>query len=516
MKRKSLRKIPRHTEEVFKIKTESNFLGLLRLGFLGILILAQFGLLIWLNVVMVELFVWYLVFTACISICCALNAMVSNRNSLSKTVWVFFILLFFPISFIIYFLASDKLFFRKDKKKYQALFERTAHWIPKGRETDDELATYLNTVADFESYQNTRLKYYETGALLFDDVMTSIANAEHYVFIEYFIMTDGALLNRILAILEPKIKEGLEVRIIYDSLGSHAKLKVKTLNRIRKMGIKIYPFNRLSPTLSFGQNYRDHRKYVIVDGSVAYTGGANLADEYTNEKRMYGYWKDEGIRVEGEAVDRIVVDFLRHYEFVCGKEEDYSQFMNHYEKIESTSMVVPYVDGLDYPDPIGKNAYMQLMMSAKKRLYLMTPYFIGDDTIYDILKNKASSGVDVRIILPDVPDKAMVYMVSKANAEALLKYGVQIYTLRHCFVHSKVMLSDDKAIIGSINMDMRSLYQQFESAIYTNDTDVVSSVARDFDNSFEQSYKLDAHSAKKHGVLFRIFAALLQCFSPLM
>lgn len=516
MKRRSLRRIPRRTEEVFRIKTESNFFGLLRMAFLALIILAQFGLLILLNVWVIELFVWYLIITACISVLCALSVVVSERNSLSKTIWVLFLLLFFPVSFFIFFLANDKIFFRGEKRKYKNIFERTKQWVPKGVENDNEVACYLNTAGDFEAYRNTRLKYYETGALLFDDVLLDLANAKHFVFIEFFIFSDSRLLNRILEILEPKIKEGLDVRIIYDSLGSHAKIKDKTLYRIHKMGIKIYTFKRLSPVLSFGQNYRDHRKYIIIDGMVAYSGGANLADEYTNEKRMYGYWKDEGLRIEGEAIDRITLDFLRHYEYVSGKAEDYYTFMNKYEKFESDSFIVPYVDGLDYTVPIGKNAYLKLMMSAKKRLYLMTPYFIGDDTIYDILKNKALSGVDVRILLPDIPDKAMVYMVSRANAESLLKYGVQVFTLRHSFVHSKVMLSDDDVILGSINMDMRSLYQQFESAFYINDESITSAVEKDFNNSFEQSFKLDANSAKKHSIFFRIFAVFLQCWSPLM
>lgn len=514
--RRSIRRIPRKQEEIFKIKTDSNFIGLLRLGFLGILILAQVAILILLSIWVAEVFIWYLVITAVLSILCALSVIVSDKNSLSKTVWILFLLVFFPVSFIVYILASDKLFFRGDKKKYQKIFDRTEQWIPKGVENDNEVAAYLKNAGGFEAYQNTKLTYFDTGAKLFDDVLTQIANAKKYVFIEFFIFSDGRLLNRILNLVEPKIKEGLEVRIIYDSFGSHAKLKDKTYYRMIKMGIHVYSFNKLTPILTFGQNYRDHRKYIIVDGKVAYTGGANLADEYTNEKRMYGYWKDEGIKVEGEAVDRMILDFLRHYEFVSRKHEDFSQFMNLYEKQESKSLVVPYVDGLDYPVPIGKNAYLKLMMSAKKRLYIMTPYFVGDDPIYDVLKNKAMSGVDVRIILPDVPDKPLVYMVSMANAEALLKYGIKIYTLNNCFVHSKVMLSDDETIIGSINIDMRSFYQQFESAVYTDDKEIIRDVNEDFQKSFEKSTQIKPESAKKHNIFFRFFAIILQCWSPLM
>lgn len=515
---KRFKKIPKHAEEIYKIKTDSNFVGLLRLGFLGILILCQVALLVFLSIVASEVFPWYLLISAILSLICAFHALGSNRNSLSKAVWILFVLTFFPVGFFVYFLASNKMFFAKDKRKYKKIFARTSSWIPLSSPNveENEIGQYLKEVGKFNSYKDTKLKYFYAGSVLFDDVLEELLNAKEYVFIEFFIFSSGMLLDRILAILEPKIKAGLDVRIIYDSFGSHAKLKDEDWIRMKKMGIKIYSFNRLTPVLAFSQNYRDHRKFIIIDGRVAYTGGANLGDEYTNEKRMYGYWKDEGIKVSGKSVDRMVFDFLRHYEFVSGKEEDYQKYMGKYEKFNNDSLVVPYVDGLDYPTPIGKNVYLKMMMRAEKILYIMTPYFVVDDTVYDILRNKAQSGVDVRIILPDVPDKKFVYMVSMANAESLISSGVKIYKLTNCFVHSKVMMNEKEVVMGSINLDLRSFYQQFESAIYTNDKGVRKDVQKDFVSSLRHSLLITKEMTKKHNVFFKIFAALLQVWSPLM
>lgn len=513
---KKYKRIPKKTEEIYKIKTDSNFIGLLRLGFLGILILGQLAILVYFAAVATEFFPWYILISFGLSIICALNALVSDRNSLSKAVWILFVLVFFFVGYIVYFLASSKLFFFNDKGKYKKIFRRTRAWIPPSESKGNEVCQYLFNIGGFQTYQDTKLRYYHTGSLFFDDVLWELSKAKEYVFIEFFIFSSGVLLERILKILEPKIKEGLDVRIIYDAFGSHAKLKNADLSKIKKLGIQIYPFKRLAPILAFSQNYRDHRKFVIIDGKVAYTGGANIGDEYTNEKRMYGYWKDEGIKVEGKAVDRMVFDFLRHYEFVSGREEDYRKYMGKSQGITNPSNVVPYVDGLDYPAPIGKNVYLKVMMRAEKFLYIMTPYFVVDDTLYDVLKNKARSGVDVRILLPDVPDKPFVYMVSMANAESLIASGVKIYKLTNSFVHSKVMLNEKETVIGSINLDLRSFYQQFESAIYTDDQEMRNAVGRDFSSSFGHSIHISKDVAKHHHFFFRIFATLLQVWSPLM
>lgn len=515
MRRK--RTVPKSQEEVFKIKTESNRIGLIRMGLLGILILGQAAILITLAALGGEAFPWTLLVEAALSIGCALNLVVSQKNSMSKAVWILFVLVFFPIGFLVYFMANNRLFFAKDKRKYREIFERTKPFIPEGVESPNEVASYLRRAGDFQAYRESKATYFKTGSFYFDDVLYEVSQAKESVFAEFFILSDGVLLERFLRILQGRIQKGVEVRFIYDAFGSHAKLKDSTVARMKKMGIDIYPFHRLTPILAFGQNYRDHRKFVLIDGKIGYTGGANLADEYVNEKRTYGYWKDEGVKVEGRAVERMTLDFLRHYEYVSGKKEDVARFLGKsIPVLGAEGLVVPFVDGLDYPEPIGKNVYLKLVMNARERLWIMTPYFVLDDTVQEVLKNKALSGVDVRILLPEVPDKPLVYTVSRANAEALLSYGVKVYLLSHCFVHSKVVMNEKEVVAGSINLDLRSFYQQFESAVYTDGEAMRKEVQEDFDRCWSESVALSEETRKKHRFFFRIFAALLQCWSPLM
>ena len=460
-----------------------------------------------------------------LSILIVLNIVRTSRHLSSDLMWIILIMLFPVFGTFVYVLMLLSLLFGKTFRNIIKEQKKASSYYIQDESIIDEICNdnpdYVSQLAflhkeGFPFYRNTDFEYYAPCENGFDVMLEELKKAKNYIFMEYFIVEEGFMFNSILSILEEKVKQGVEVRIMYDDMGSLGTLPASYAKQLEKKGIKAVSFNRISPIINTIMNHRDHRKILVIDGKVAFSGGANLADEYTNEKRMYGYWKDEGIKVEGEAVDRMILDFLRHYEFVSRKHEDFSQFMNLYEKQESKSLVVPYVDGLDYPVPIGKNAYLKLMMSAKKRLYIMTPYFVGDDPIYDVLKNKAMSGVDVRIILPDVPDKPLVYMVSMANAEALLKYGIKIYTLNNCFVHSKVMLSDDETIMGSINIDMRSFYQQFESAVYTDDKEIIRDVNEDFQKSFEKSTQIKPESAKKHNIFFRFFAIILQCWSPLM
>ena len=274
------------------------------------------------------------------------------------------------------------------------------------------------------------------------------------------------------------------------------------------------PFNKLVPIFAVGLNYRDHRKITVIDGKVAFTGGCNLADEYINEKRMHGYWKDNGVRLEGCAVDAFTLMFLRQWEVLNKKKEDYSLYLNKAEKFENKGVVVPYADGLEYKNAIGKTVYQNVIIGAKKKLYVMTPYFIPDEPFFNLLMNKALSGVDVKIFIPEIADKNYVYIVSRTNAEKLIDYGVKVYTVNNTFLHAKVVMSESVVATGSINVDLRSFYQQFENAIYTNDKDFIFEVQKDFINLENKSTLLDIKGKRK--ALYKIYAGFMQLFAPLM
>ena len=507
--------------KIVKIRTENNYLLSLKTLFIGLLILCQLALIILVHIIATKVYYWYLGFSFFATIACCLSVLSSKKHGLSKAVWILFLLLTFYFGFTIYFLSDERIFFRKSRKKYDKVFKETDKYhekyrLPNATRVVQKDSEFFYRTGKFNTYTNTDIKYFPTGATFFDDLLENLKKAEKFIFIEYFIIADGVLFDRIYNILKEKIASGVEVRIIYDDMGSHKKLSRKNKSKLIKLGVKLKAYNRLVPYFSVALNYRDHRKIVVIDGKIAYTGGCNLADEYINEKRLFGYWKDNGLRLKGPAVDSFSLIFLRQWQFLTGKSEDYNQYFNHFDTYPNSSTVIPYADGLDFKDHIGKGAYENAISSATEKLYIMTPYFILDDTITTLIENRVKSGVDVRIVLPDIPDKKLVYSVSKADAEELTKSGVKIYYMKHAFVHTKAVLTENSAITGSINMDLRSFYQQFECAIYTDDKCALLDAEKDFSNTLSLSTLITDNNKRLKNPFYRVVAGFMQLFAPFM
>jgi cardiolipin synthase len=504
--------------KIVKIKTEHNGTSVVKFIATLFLVFLQLGIIISLNFFFAMGFKWYVAFLAVVSVITAVTVLSSHRSGQAKAVWVLFILIFFEFGFVIYFMSNDRIMYRRARKRHRQIYERTSSYVKPFAlpDTSDDVllnCRYLNNSGGFVPYTNSKLKYFSSGATLFDDVLEKLKTAEHFVFIEFFAITDGVLLNRVLAILQEKIKAGVKVRIIYDDVGSRG-LSLKMRKRIRKMGCELKVFNRLLSRFTFALNYRDHRKIIVIDGKVAYTGGSNMADEYINEKRMYGYWKDTGLRVEGDAVDAFTITFLRQWEYIVKLSENYDEYINKYEKLPVGGVVLPYAGGPEFEHSVCKNVYENAISGARDKLYIMTPYFIPDDSISQDIINAALSGVDVRIVLPSVPDKWYVYLLTKDNAERLIKYGVKVYYVDDCFVHSKVLLTEKCAVIGSVNFDMRSFYQQFENAVLTDDESVRGQVEKDFESTFENSTFIQ--KPQKNGIAKSVLITALRIVSPLM
>ena len=515
-------KSPSPDSKVVKVKTETGGLGGLKTLIVIAIIGVQLAFLIFLNVRFAFAVKWVMIASFVLSLLTCVYVLSSNKNSLSKAVWIIFLLLGFSFGYIIYFLSDERIFFAKARRRYNGVYKNAEQYIKKSEMVKSENPSvqndckYLETAGKFTCYQDTAVEYFPSGYLFFESLLERLKTARKFIFIEYFIVSDGNLLNRFIDILKERTNQGVTVRLIYDDMGSHKTLSLKSKNRLKKAGVSIMSFNRLVPIFSVALNYRDHRKMVIIDGETAYSGGCNLADEYVNEKRMYGYWKDTGIKLDGKAVDGFTLVFLRQWEYLVKKREDYSQFINLATPKKSSSVVVPYADGLDYALPIGKNVYENMISGANEKIYIMTPYFILDDTMTNLLINKSLSGVDVRIILPEVPDKAFVYGVSRNNAEKLIDYGVKVYCMKHSFVHSKLLLTENSVVVGSINMDLRSFYQQFECAVYTDDKGVMDSVMDDFTQTIELSVLITENNKMRKNIFYRAFAALMQVFAPFM
>lgn len=510
-----------HDYRAVTIKTETNGGGIKTL-IIALLIAVQLGFLIYLHVSFAFAFKWWVVISFILSVTCCVFVLSSEKNGLSKAVWIIFLLLCFTFSVPIFILSDERIFFRRAKKKYVKVFKRSKDYLK-----DDFLnlnagdcvvadCEYLYNAGKFIAYNDSSVNYFPSGYLFFEEVINRLKQAEKFIFIEYYIVSEGVLFNRIYDVLSEKVNKGVDVRIIFDDMGSHRGLTRKVKKKLKLLGIKIMPFNRLVPVFAVGLNYRDHRKIIIIDGKVAFTGGCNLADEYINEKRMHGYWKDNGVIVRGRAVDAFTLIFLRQWEYLTGVKEDYSLFFNNFEKLESKYTVVPYADGLEYNLPIGKGVYENVIIGAKEKVYIMTPYFIPDDIFFNLLVNKALSGVEVKIFIPQIPDKNYVYCVSRNNAEKLVGYGVKVFTVNNTFLHSKVVMSENAVSTGSINVDLRSFYQQFENAVYTDSQEFIKQVEKDFIDLESKSTLLDKDNLKSNNFFYKIFAGLLQIFAPLM
>lgn len=505
---------------VVRIRTEKNG-GALKTMFFALLILVQLSLLLALYYRYIYALQWYLTLSFALSLISAVHVLSTDKNGQAKSIWVFFLMIGFSIGFIAYILSSEKIFFGKASRKYKKIFARTERYTPEYIGNNDLPAEisgdvrFLNKTGGFPAFTDSETVYFPSGAQLFDDVMDCVRKAEKFVFMEFFIVADGILLERLCDVLYKKADEGVDVRLIIDGLGSYGPLSLKTKRKMRKAGIKLYRFNRFIPRFTFATNLRDHRKIIIVDGKTAYTGGCNLADEYINEKRLHGYWKDNGVRVTGRAVDGFTLIFLKQCEFVAGREEDYAPFLNLYEKSENASVVVPYADGKDYKHGIVRGLYTNIMSGAKKKLYIMTPYFVPDDDTMNLIRTKALDGVDVRLILPGIPDKSYVYFVTLDNARRLSKSGVKVYLMRQGFVHSKVVYSENSVSVGSANLDLRSYYNQFENGVYTDDPEFMAAVESDFIKTCALSDGVDKKIVK-YPLVNRIVTGLLRLFSPLM
>lgn len=508
--------------KVVKIRTEGRNLGVWRTFAIGIFILLQTALILLFYLGVISYFRIYQLVAFIFSFICCIHVLSTSKPGHTKTVWVLFLLLFNSFGYIAYLMSSERIFFGWAKRRYNKIFKRTegltcgyvelTHVCSQVRRD----AEYLWNAGRFPAYCGSALKYFASGASMFDDVLDELEKAEKFIFIEFFIIADGVLLNRFFDVLSKKVKEGVDVRIICDGMGSHGTLSFKMQKKLRKAGVKLFRFNRIVPRFTFALNVRDHRKIIVIDGKTAYTGGCNLADEYINEKRMHGYWKDSGIKASGGAASGFTLMFLRQWEFVSKKSEDYNKYVTSFENVREGAVAVPYADGKDYESFVCKGVYSNIMAGAREKLYIMTPYFIPDEDTAALLAQKALSGVDVRIVLPEVPDKAYVYRVSVDSAERLLQSGVRVFKMRHTFVHSKVVFSENCVSVSSVNIDLRSYYNQFENGIYTNDNGVLCDVLRDFENVFKVCSEITGENSTRNKLFPRMVAGILRVFSPLM
>lgn len=437
--------------------------------------------------------------------------------------WIILILLF-PIFGTILLITLSSNYARskllknifKSEKEYQQYLNQD---IKIRKEIDENDLDNLKYIIDRSKYpvtKNNKITYYDYGEKFYPELLKELNKAEKFIFLEYFIINKGQMWDGILKILKEKASQGVEVRILYDDMGSIAMLSTKYPNELKKMGIKCIPFNKVSPFKGIFMNNRDHRKMTIIDGKVAFSGGVNLSDEYININSKLGIWKDNGIKIEGDAIWNLTVMFLTMWNANIKEDKDILKYKYEFENIgKIDGYVVPYGVAPLHEDLIGEDVYINIINSAKKYLYIMTPYLIIDTDMTNALIRAAKRGVDVKIIVPGIPDKKIVYTQTSSFFELLSNGGVKIYKFTKGFVHSKVYVSDDKrAVVGTINMDYRSLYLHFENGIYMENVKEIKDVKKDMDETLKDCKKLNDKDIKS-SIFKSIWQSILRLFAPL-
>lgn len=480
-----------------------------------------------------------------------------ENNASFKIAWIIPVLVIPVFGTVLYIYINLQPGTKRIHKKLTKIEDEIRPYLAQNEETVQELqeqsagekgiADYLYHADNYPVYAGCKMKYYPIGEAKFADMIEQLKHAEHFIFMEYFIVAKSYMWNTILEILKEKAAQGVEVRMMYDGMCSLALLPYGYYKDLEKMGIQSIPFSQIRPVLSTYQNNRDHRKILIIDGKTVFTGGINLADEYINRIDRFGHWKDTAVMIQGKAVKSFTLLFLKMWHVAKGKDSIPEEEIQKYtvsvwenaqtgdmctdmESMRNTDMqntqdkklhaggyVIPYGDDPYGDERIGKQVYIDILNRARKYVHIMTPYLILDDEMITALRYCAKRGVETVIIMPHIPDKIYAYLLARTYYKQLLKYGVKIYEYTPGFVHAKVFVSDNiRGCVGTINLDFRSLYLHFECGAYMYSNDVLHDVEQDFKATLKQCQEITKESCDKYPKGKMLVGKMLRLIAPLM
>lgn len=496
----------------------------------GLAILLQLAALVLMIARFQKYFVYFYGICALLSLLVVIYIINEKSNPGYKIAWIVPILLFPILGGIIYILFGTNSLGRFKKKKMKVIKDTTLKEVPDAKNIeqkiyDDDIdagnqSHYISRYAFYPPYENTYTEYLPIGEIVYEKMLEELKKAKKYIFLEYFIIEEGIMWNSILDILKDKAKQGVDVRIIYDDMGSIMTLPFNYRKKVEKYGIKCCVFNPFVPVLSSKLNNRDHRKITVIDGHTGFTGGVNLADEYINAYEKHGHWKDSSIMMKGSGVWSLTVMFLTMWDYLHNIKEDFNKFKADpikLKQIKANGYVQPYCDSPLDSEAVGETVYFNIINKAKKYVYITSPYLIIDNEMVTALETAAKSGLDIRIITPHIADKWFVHAVTRAYYESLLESGVRIYEYTPGFIHSKTFTADDKyATVGTVNMDYRSLYLHFECGTWLYKTDSVLKIKEDFLKTLEKCQEISLESCKNVRWYIKLGRALLRGFAPLM
>lgn len=454
---------------------------------------------------------------------CIIN---DEGNPSVKLTWIVLVLVMPVFGLLLYLYNKTDLGHRLLLKALNRTMAETSQFIPRQEELMDSLrssnhglhnlALYTYDHGGYPLFTNTDLKYFSCGEAAFDEMLVQLEKAERFIFLEFFIVDEGYMWGRILEILERKAKEGVEVRLMYDGTCAIFRLPYSYPNKLKALGIHCKMFSPIYPFVSTSYNNRDHRKILVIDGRVAFTGGVNLADEYINRKRIYGHWKDTAIMLSGEGVRSFTLMFLQMWNLDT-KGDDYQKFLRHSVSVPASGYVIPYGDSPLDRDQVGKLVYMDIINRSKRYVHIMSPYLVLDNEMLTALCFAAERGVDVKLLLPHIPDKKLPFALAHSHYPRLMSSGVKIYEYTPGFVHAKTFVSDDvKAVVGTINLDYRSLYYHFECATYIYGHPAVADIEADFESTVSESCLMTPDDIKHDKLSRKLTGALFKIISPLV
>ena len=451
----------------------------------------------------------------------------SGMDSSAKLTWMFIISIMPITGVAMLAFTQTNVGHRKIRQRVRELVDSTADALKQpegvleklsadGSGTDD-LVRYLNRSGCFPAYNRTKVTYFPLGENKFEAMIEEISKAERFIFMEYFIISEGYMWGRILKLLADKAKAGVEVRVMYDGMLEISGLPSNYCSLLKEHGIKAKTFSPIRPFVSSHYNYRDHRKILVIDGKTAFTGGVNLADEYINREERFGHWKDTAVMLKGDAAASFTLMFLQMWN-LTETEAEFEPWLDAGDPaMPSDGYVIPYCDCPLDEDKVGEAVYMDILNRATDYVHIMSPYLILDGELETAIKFAAQRGVDVKLILPGIPDKKLAYALAKSHYKRLVDAGVKIYEYTPGFVHAKVFVSDDKkAVVGTINLDYRSLYHHFECAAYMYQTSCIPEIEKDYQDTLSKCRMVTHETIKNEKAYYKIMGSLMQFIAPMM
>lgn len=473
------------------------------------------------------LFYWANIFISIVAVLYIIN---NNSNPAYKIAWIIPILLFPIFGGLFYVFFGGNKLSKREKNKMKSIENKMREAMMLQPLISDEImnhsgnaaiqSKYIRNSSYCPLYKNTASEYLPTGEIKFVKLKEELKKAEHYIFLEYFIIQEGAMWNEILGILIEKVKMGVDVRVIYDDAGCLVTLPYKYDESLESLGIKCCVFNPMIPLLSTKLNNRDHRKIAVIDGHTGFTGGINLADEYINEVKKHGHWKDSAIMLKGEAVWSLTIMFLSMWDYLKGIDEDFCKFKKNIDlkdAVATNSYFQPFADNPLDNEPVGGTVYLNMVGKAGKYVYITSPYLILNNEMITALTSAAKGGVDVRIITPHLADKWYVHEVTKSYYKALVESGVKIYEYTPGFIHSKTCISDDEyGVVGTINMDYRSIYLQFECGVWMYGSSSLADIKEDFLSTLQMCKEITMEDFKDIRWYKLLTGSVLRVFAPLL